>query len=191
MIMKNFKLIVGVLVIILPGLFSCTTSKKPTGAKSKTSFYELSATSLEGSTIHFDSLKGKKVLLVNVASNCGLTPQYAGLQELYDTYKDNLVIIGFPSNDFRNQEPGSNEEIGEFCERNYGVTFLMSEKISVKCEDIHPVYQWLSNKELNGWNSKAPLWNFHKYLVGESGELLAVFPPNVKPKSRKILRYLN
>jgi glutathione peroxidase len=188
--MKNHNYFLLILSVFLLGFFSCSSVKKPSGAKSKTSFYNLSATSLEGSPIDFETLKGKKVLLVNVASNCGLTPQYEGLQELYDTYRENLVIIGFPANDFGNQEPGSNEEIGEFCERNYGVTFLMSEKVSVKGEDTHPVFVWLSTKDLNGWNSKAPLWNFHKYLVDESGELAAVFPPNVKPQSKKILKYL-
>jgi glutathione peroxidase len=127
------------------------------------------------------------VLLVNVASKCGFTPQYAELQQLHEQYGDKLVILGFPANNFKGQEPGSNEEIAEFCQKNYGVKFQMFEKISVVGEDQHPLYQWLSKKELNGWNDEAPKWNFTKYLVNEKGELVKVFESKVKPTSEEVV----
>jgi glutathione peroxidase len=153
----------------------------------KKSFYSFKMTSLEGETIDFSKYKGKKVLLVNVASKCGLTPQYTELQELHDKYGDKLVILGFPANNFKGQEPGTNEEIAEFCQKNYGVKFQMFEKISVIGEDQHPLYQWLSKKEQNGWNDVAPSWNFTKYLVDEKGELVKVFEPKVKPTSEEVV----
>lgn len=153
----------------------------------KKSFYSFKLNSLEGEPIDFSQYKGKKVLLVNVASKCGLTPQYAELQELHDKYGDKLVILGFPANNFKGQEPGTNEEIAEFCQKNYGVKFQMFEKISVIGEDQHPLYQWLSKKELNGWNEVAPSWNFTKYLVDEKGDLVKVFEPKVKPTSEEVI----
>ncbi len=167
-------------------MFSCGVKKKPEAAQSKTSFYELKTTSLSGEPIHFSDFKGKKVMVVNTASECGFTPQYEGLENLHQKHGEDLVIIGFPANDFLGQEPGNNEEIAAFCQKNYGVSFLMSEKMSVKGDNKHPVFQWLTDKNLNGWNSRAPKWNFYKYLVDESGELLAVFPSRTKPEDKKI-----
>ena len=156
--------------------------------KAKTSFYQLKFTSLDGKTIEFSEFKGKKVLIVNTASKCGFTPQYADLQELYDQYKDKLIVIGFPSNDFAKQEPGSNEEIASFCQVNYGVTFLMMEKSSVKGKDKNVVYQWLTDENKNGWNTKSPSWNFCKYLIDENGNLLKFYPSKVKPLSADIIK---
>lgn len=177
---------VGILSMI-SGLFGCKTNTHPANVASKTSFYELETVSLSGDTIRFDQFKGKKVLLVNTASKCGFTPQYAELEQLHRQYGESLVVIGFPANNFMNQEPGSTEDIAEFCEVNYGVSFLMSDKVSVKGSDMHPVFQWLSQKDKNGWNSKSPSWNFQKYIVDEKGELKGVFAPNVKPLDDKIV----
>ena len=146
---------------------------------------------IEGNDYPLEKLKGKKVLIVNTASKCGFTPQYAELQELYDQYKDrNLIVIGFPANNFAKQEPGSNDEIMEFCTANYGVTFPMMSKISVKGDDIHPLYQWLTNKEKNGKEDSKVKWNFQKYLIDENGQLLNHFSPKTKPLDPKILQYL-
>src|SRR5690554_4470412 len=150
-----------------------------------------SITTLEGETLNLSNFKGKKILIVNTASKCGFTPQYKELEKLYKTYKDKLVVIGFPANNFMNQEPGSNEEIAEFCERNYGVSFPMSEKISVKGKDMAPIYQWLTKKENNGVLSSSVKWNFNKYLIDENGQLLEAFGSRTKPMSPKILEYLN
>ncbi len=159
-------------------------------AKAKKSFYSFKLTSLDGEEIDFSRYKGKKVLLVNTASKCGFTPQYAELEQLREQYGDKLVILGFPANTF-NQEKGSNQEIAEFCQKNYGVKFQMFEKISVKGPDQHPLYQWLSQKQLNGWNNEAPSWNFCKYLVNEKGELVKFFPSKVKPTDKAILDAIN
>ena len=175
---------------LLTGVFSCSSKLKPENARSKAPFHELKATSLFGEGIDFKEFKGKKVLIVNTASKCGFTPQYAELEELHQKHKDSLVIIGFPANDFMNQEPGSNEDIAEFCQVNYGVTFLMSERITVKGDDKHEVYQWLTDKNKNGWNTQAPRWNFHKYLVDENGELIGVFQSKISPLDDKITSLL-
>src|SRR5690554_7137066 len=126
-----------------------------------------SITTLEGETLNLSNFKGKKILIVNTASKCGFTPQYKELEKLYKTYKDRLVIIGFPANNFLRQEPGTNDEIAEFCERNYGVSFPMSEKISVKGKDMAPIYQWLTKKEYNHVKNSKVTWNFNKYLRSE------------------------
>jgi glutathione peroxidase len=151
------------------------------------SFYDFKMNSINGEPIDFGKYKGKKVLLVNVASKCGFTPQYEDLQRLHELYGNQLAILGFPANNFAHQEPGTNEEIALFCSSNYGVTFQMFEKISVKGDDMHPLYQWLSNENYNGWNNEAPSWNFCKYLVDEKGELLAFYPSKVKPLSDELL----
>jgi len=151
------------------------------------SFYEFKMKAIDGQIIDFEQYKGKKVLIVNVASKCGFTPQYEDLQKLHEMYGNKVAILGFPANNFGNQEPGSNEEIALFCSGNYGVTFQMFEKISVKGEDMHPLYQWLSNEKYNGWNNDAPSWNFCKYLVNENGELVAFFPSKIKPLSDELL----
>ncbi len=151
------------------------------------SFYDFKMKSIDGKMISFDQFKGKKVLLVNVASKCGFTPQYEDLQKLHELYGNRVDILGFPANNFGSQEPGSNEEIALFCTENYGVTFQMFEKISVKGDDMDPLYQWLSNEKYNGWNNEVPSWNFCKYLVNEEGKLIAFFPSKVKPLSDELL----
>ena len=153
---------------------------------SQTSIYKYSINSLEGELIDLKEFKGKKILFVNVASKCGFTPQYKDLQELHDKYGEKLVVIGFPCNQFGKQEPGTKEEIASFCERNYGVQFLITEKIDVKGENQHPIYKWLTSKEMNGVKSSSVKWNFQKYLVDESGNLIDVFPSTVNPMSEKI-----
>ena len=166
-------------------------TKRPADAKSRKSIYELSYTSIDGKEVTISEFRGKKILFVNVASRCGFTPQYEGLEELYEKYSDKITVIGFPANDFMNQEPESNEEIAKFCKTTYGVKFPMSEKTSVVGKDKHEIYKWLTDNSLNGWNDVEPKWNFHKYLVDENGELIAVFPSATKPMSEKILAYLD
>lgn len=153
-------------------------------------FYALSFKTITGETFKFEQLKGKKVLIVNTASKCGYTPQFEALEQLNRTYSGKLVILGFPSNDFGAQEPGSNEQIVEFCEQNYGVTFLMMDKSAVKGESKNRVYSWLSEKSKNGWNSTEPSWNFGKYLIDENGRLIAFYPSRVKPDDPKIIERL-
>ncbi len=154
------------------------------------SFYEFKMKDIDGNEVDFNQYKGKKVLVVNVASNCGYTPQYAELQELNEQYGDQLVILGFPANNFGGQEPGTNEDIKQFCSENYGVTFQMFNKISVKGMDKHPLYRWLSDKDLNGWNDKEPTWNFCKYFIDEKGELKKFFPSSVKPMDEEIVNLI-
>lgn len=157
---------------------------------SQKSVHDFSLNTIEGKELKLSSLKGKKLLLVNVASQCGFTPQYKNLQALSDKYKDKLVVIGFPANNFGSQEPGTNSEIKSFCTKNYGVTFTMMEKISVAGEDMHPLYKFLSSKELNGSVDKAPNWNFCKYLVDENGKVLKFFSSRVDPLSEEITSLL-
>ena len=140
--------------------------------------------------IDMSSFKGKKVLVVNVASKCGFTPQYADLQKLYETYGDKLVVIGFPCNQFLGQEPGKESLIEEFCSLNYGVTFPMTTKIDVKGSDQHPIYKWLTKKELNGKDNFKVSWNFNKFLIDENGNLLEHFGSNVKPLDPAITSHL-
>lgn len=187
--MKLFALL---LVFLMTGFnFSETKPMNALNPTPKKSFYSFKLNSLDGELIDFSRYKGKKVLLVNVASECGYTPQYAELQKLHEKYGEKVEILGFPANNFGGQEPGSNAEIAQFCQKNYGVEFQMFEKISVAGEEQHPLYQWLSNKELNGWNNQAPKWNFTKYLVNEKGELVKVFASDVKPMSQEILSVIN
>lgn len=155
------------------------------------SFYDFKTQTLEGDNFDLSSLKGKKVLVVNTASKCGFTPQYEGLEKLYKEFGgDNFVIIGFPANNFLKQEPGTNKEISEFCTKNYGVTFPMMHKISVKGDDMDPIYQWLTQKEQNGVMDSNVKWNFQKYLIDENGKLVDVVWPKEKPYSDKILNWL-
>ena len=153
-------------------------------------YKEFKINGLLGDTVELNSFKGKKVLIVNVASKCGYTPQYAGLQKLYDAHKDSLVIIGFPCNQFMSQEPGDATEIHGFCQKNYGVTFQMTEKVDVKGSEQNEVYHWLTQKSLNGFDDSKVKWNFQKYLLDEEGKLIAVFPSNVKPQSTEITNLL-
>lgn len=155
------------------------------------SIHGFKITTLEGKEIDLSQYKGKKMLLVNTASKCGFTPQYEDLEKLYEEHKETLVIIGFPANNFASQEPGSNEEIAAFCEKNYGVNFPMSEKISVKGEDTAPIYQWLTQKKWNKVKDSEVKWNFQKYLIDENGGLIEVFESAVKPYSPELLKHLN
>lgn len=156
------------------------------------SFYSLKTVLNNGDTLDFSLLKGVKILLVNTASDCGYTNQYADLQKLYEKYKDKLEIIGFPANDFKEQEKGSNEEIAEFCKKNYGISFLLAQKsIVVKSADQNPVFQWLTDAGKNGWNNKYPSWNFSKYLVDENGILTNYFDPSVSPLSDEVVNAIN
>ena len=146
------------------------------------SIYSLKVELIDGDTFNLDSARGKKILIVNTASDCGFTKQYEELEKLYQLHKDSLLIIGFPSNDFKNQEKGSNEQIAEFCKKNYGVSFLLAKKgVVSKHKDQQDVYKWLTDKNANGWNEKAPAWNFSKYLIDEEGNLMQYFPPAVNP----------
>ncbi|GAA3787394.1 glutathione peroxidase [Corallibacter vietnamensis] len=157
----------------------------------KTSIYDISINSLSGEKINLANYKGKKILFVNTASECGFTPQYKDLQELSDTYKDKLVVIGSPCNQFGGQEPGTAKDIQSFCQANYGVTFLMTEKIDVKGDNQHDLYKWLTKKDLNGHKNSSVKWNFQKYLVDENGHLVDYFYSITKPLSSKITNHLN
>jgi len=171
------------------------------------SIYDFKVPELYGSVIDFSQYKGKKIMIVNTASKCGNTPQYADLEKLYEKYKDKLVIVGFPANNFGSQEPGSNEEIGEFCKKNYGVSFPMAAKVSVRGDDTDPLFKWLVQqsgelaKKVPTDNSKdlvwrkflqdPVIWNFTKFLLDENGNLIAVFHNKVNPMSEEILKYMN
>ncbi len=155
------------------------------------SIYDFKVPALDGGTIDLSKYKGKKIMIVNTASKCGNTPQYEGLQQLQDKYKNTLVIIGFPANNFGQQESGSNEEIKEFCKKNYGVTFPMAEKVSVKGDDIHPLFKFLTN-EAKGMGIDDPIkWNFTKFLIDENGKLITVIHNKVQPMSEEVTKYLN
>jgi glutathione peroxidase len=179
--MRILKLVTLVILSALP----FTLSAQADG------FYSFKVKTLEGEDFDFATLKGKKVIVVNTASKCGYTPQYKDLEELYGQYKEKLVIIGFPANDFGNQEPGTALEIRQFCTENFNVTFPMMEKISVKGKDIHPLYQWLTSKEKNGVIDSDIRWNFQKYLIDENGKLIDVLYPKEKPGSAKVIKWLN
>lgn len=153
--------------------------------------YDFKMKAIDGQEINLKKYKGKKVLIVNVASKCGYTPQYKDLEQLNEKHGDKVVILGFPANNFGGQEPGSNAEIADFCKATYGVKFQMFEKISVKGDDMHPLYKWLSTKDLNGWNDQAPKWNFCKYLINEKGELVKYFGSSVSPMGEELLAAIN
>jgi len=154
------------------------------------SIHRFKVKSIEGATIDFAAFKGKKILVVNTASECGYTPQYEDLQKLYDQYKSKLVVVGFPANNFGGQEPGSDTEIRAFCKARYGVSFPLASKVSVKGNDMAPIYKWLTSKAENGVLDATIGWNFNKFLLDENGKLLAFFPSKVKPMSDEILQYL-
>jgi len=151
------------------------------------SIYDFKVAGLTGGTIDFAKYKGKKILIVNTASKCGNTPQYSDLEAMYKKYQGKLVIVGFPANNFGAQEPGSNTEISEFCQKNYGVSFPMAAKISVKGDDMAPIYHWLTEKKYNNLKDSEVTWNFQKYLIDEHGNLIAVFDPRTKPMSSEIV----
>jgi glutathione peroxidase len=153
--------------------------------------YDFTVKTIDGEDFSLSKLKGKKVMIVNVASKCGLTPQYEQLQSLYEKYRDKgFVIVGFPANNFGRQEPGSNEEIKEFCTRNYGVTFPMMQKISVKGDDMAPLYRWLTQKSENGKEDAEVTWNFQKFLIDENGNLVKSIPPKTVPLSEEIIAWI-
>jgi len=155
------------------------------------SIYEFKVEGLEGGAIDFSKFKGKKIMIVNTASKCGNTPQYAELEQLYEKYKDKLVIVGFPANNFGQQEPGSNEEIKEFCSKNYGVSFPMASKVSVKGEDVAPIYKYLTDEAKKLGFEDPVKWNFTKFLLDENGKLITVIHNKTKPMSEDVLKYLN
>jgi glutathione peroxidase len=177
--MKTYNLLLIFSMILLPEI-----------AFSQSGFYDFKVKTLEGSDFSFASLKGKKVMIVNTASKCGFTPQYKDLEELYEQSGGKLVIIGFPANNFAGQEPGSASEIREFCTKNYGVTFPMMEKISVKGDDMHPLYKWLTSKDKNGVMDSEVKWNFQKYLIDENGKLVDLIYSREKPGSDKVMAWL-
>jgi glutathione peroxidase len=155
------------------------------------SIHQFSVLDIEGKTFDLSELKGKKVMIVNTASKCGLTPQYEQLEELYQSYKNSdFVIIGFPANNFMAQEPGSNEEIASFCQKNYGVSFPMMSKISVKGKDMHELYQFLTEKAKNGLEDNEVKWNFQKYLIDENGKLVKVIKPTTLPNDQEIIDWI-
>lgn len=181
----KLKLMKKMSVIILSMLASISF------AQNTKDFYSLSTKTIDGDDFNFSQLKGKKVLIVNTASECGYTPQYADLEKLYQTYKDqNFVIIGFPANNFASQEPGSNQDIKSFCSKNYGVTFSMMNKIAVKGKDIDTVYKWLTEKENNGVETTNVSWNFNKFLIDEKGNYIKHLKSNVKPFDNEIVEWI-
>lgn len=175
------------MILFFPIFFSCGSK---TISEPKLSIYDIAINEITGSPIDLADFKGKKILFVNVASKCGFTGQYKELQQLYNTYQDKLMIIGLPCNQFGSQEAGSNEEIETFCQLNYGVTFLMTEKISVKGDKQHPLYAWLTQKERNGKTNTTVKWNFQKYLVDEKGRLIDYFYSTTNPLSKKITKHI-
>jgi glutathione peroxidase len=151
--------------------------------------YTLTATTIDGKEFNFNQCKGKKILIVNTASDCGYTGQYEELEKLYQQYKDKLIIIGFPANDFKEQEKANNTAIAGFCKVNFGVTFLLMQKASViSSNQQHPVFQWLCQPQQNGWNNQQPQWNFSKYLINQQGQLMAYFPSGVSPLSDIVVK---
>ena len=157
------------------------------GEKVPSTIYDFKVAGLEGGEIDFSAFRGKKILIVNTASKCGFTPQYEALEKLYEQRKDKLIIVGFPANNFLWQEPGEASEIATFCKKNYGVTFPMAAKVSVKGRNKATIYRWLTNKVYNGYADSKVKWNFQKYLIDENGKLVHVFGPSVKPDSKEIL----
>ena len=155
------------------------------------SVYDSKINTIDGVSINFNDFKGKYILFVNVASKCGFTKQYTQLEELYQTYKNDLVVIGLPCNQFGGQEPGDAEEIKSFCTKNFGVSFIITEKINAKGPDVHPIYAWLTDKNLNGKINSTVKWNFQKYLLNKEGKLIDYFDSSTSPMSSKITNLLN
>ncbi|WP_396138354.1 glutathione peroxidase [Flavobacterium sp.] len=187
----------SLLLFLAISLWSCQNQaqKKETitiaTSTTKETIYQFKAQDLSGDEFDFATLKGKRIIIVNTASECGLTPQYEQLQAVYNQYKDqNLVIVGFPANNFGSQEPGSNAQIASFCQKNYGVTFPMMSKISVKGNDMHPVYQFLTQKAKNGLEDSNVQWNFQKYLINSNGELEKVVAPSTLPTDAEIINWI-
>ncbi|WP_348812623.1 glutathione peroxidase [Flavobacterium maritimum] len=192
--MKNLLFIASCAIM----LFSCQnqaqskkTEKNMNTPIAKETIYQFKVEDLSGNTFDFSTLKGKKIMIVNTASKCGLTPQYKDLEALYKEYKDKgFVIVGFPANNFASQEPGTNEEIAAFCQLNYGVTFPMMDKVSVKGDDMCAVYQFLTQKAKNGLQDSQVEWNFQKYLINEKGELEKVISPKTLPTDPEVVNWI-
>ncbi|RCR65905.1 glutathione peroxidase [Larkinella punicea] len=194
--MKKLLLLVsvGVLAVTLSSFMSVKTvlnfllsdksevAVRPANAVAPTkSLYDFTVNSIEGKTVPLKQYRGKKVVILNTASKCGFTPQFEKWEAFYKEHGDKVVVLGFPSNNFKSQDPGSNSEIAEFCKKNYGVSFPMFEKTEVLGENQAPLYKWLSDKSMNGWNDKVPTWNFCKYVINEKGELTHFFASKVLP----------
>ena len=172
-------------------IFMITSFNSTAQIEQEMTIYKFKVTNLDGDIFDFNSLKGKKIMIVNTASKCGLTPQYKKLQALYEKYiGKNFVIIGFPANNFLFQEPGSNEEIALFCEKNYGVTFPMMSKISVRGKNMHPIYQFLTQESKNGVISSNVSWNFQKYLISSDGKLAKVLSPRTQPNDPSVISWI-
>lgn len=167
-----------------------SNSLKAINFKNRSSVYSIELNGLDGRPIPLSDFEGKYILLVNVASECGFTKQYKELQKLYETYQDKLVVIGIPCNQFGNQEPGEATQIQSFCEKNYGVSFHLTEKLDIKGSQQHPLYKWLTQKEKNGKSSSSVKWNFQKYLLNDKGQLVDFFYSTTKPTSSKIIKHL-
>jgi glutathione peroxidase len=187
------------LIVIFAALFSCKNQEETIkgGATeeievmNQASIHKFKVKDINGKDFDFASLKGKKVMIVNTASKCGLTPQYEQLQALYEEFKkDNFIILGFPANNFNEQEPGTNSEISAFCTKNYGVTFPMMEKVSVKGDDMCEVYKFLTQKSQNGLKESAVEWNFQKYLIDENGHLDKVIAPQILPIDESVISWI-
>jgi glutathione peroxidase len=193
--MKTFTTVVFLSAVFTACGFSQKNQQKNTSTQEKVTgmktLHDFKATTIDGEIFDMAQLKGKKVMIVNVASKCGYTPQYKQLQELYENYKDKgFVILGFPCNQFMGQEPGTEEEIKTFCEKNYGVTFPLFSKIDVKGKDQHPIYQWLTQKALNGVEDSEVSWNFNKYLIDENGKYVMHLKSGADPFDDKIINWL-
>ena len=171
-------------------LIPITTIQLSMSVNNLNSIYDIKINNITGEPIELSDFKDKYLLFVNVASKCGFTDQYKDLQELYEKYKDNLVVVGLPCNQFGNQEPGNEQEISQFCQINYGVTFLLTEKIEVKGSNQHPIYKWLTDKNLNGVKSSTVRWNFQKYLLDPSGNLIDYWYSTTNPLSKKIIKHI-
>lgn len=190
--MMASRILFGFVIGIPTWFLSCLNSGKVVSSKSisnmseinpTASFYDLNAVSIQGDTVTMSDFKGKNIIVLNVASKCGYTPQYAVWEAFYEKNKDNTVILGFPCNQFLSQEPGTDAEIESFCSSNYGISFPMFSKTDVKGKEQHPIYQWLTNPDLNGWNSEEPSWNFCKYLINNKGQLTHFFASKITPDS--------
>ena len=181
------------LIFISAGASFCTAkmTEAPmteTADSTQSSFFQFTVNGLDGNPVDLSTFRGKKIVVLNTASECGYTPQYADWEKFYEDHKDKVVVLGFPSNDFGGQEPGSSHEISTFCQQNYGVTFPMFEKVDVKGANKAPVYQWLTDAQLNGWNNQEPTWNFCKYVLDENGQLVKFFASATKPDNPEFLK---
>jgi glutathione peroxidase len=194
MMKKILFILFGAAVLSATGLNAQTSSNKLSKkdkAMTKETIYQFKVEDLSGDTFDFASLKGKKVMIVNTASKCGLTPQYKDLEAIYKEYKDKgFVIVGFPANNFASQEPGTAKEIESFCQQNYGVTFPMMNKVSVKGSDMCDVYKFLTEKSRNGLQDSEVEWNFQKYLINEKGELVKVIKPKTLPTDPEVINWI-